>query len=424
MKAFTLPLLIAAMAYPCLGQAQDPSEAIADTKADGEIERADFSCMDHVDLNTLRGKPIKEAFLWKSHIEDISPLAGLPIKELVIFGCPVKDISPLKGMPLESLWIGSTRVTDISPLKGIPLKHLSLYASELTDISALEGMPLEDLDISMIDSGKITDLTPLKGMKLHWLNFNPNTVTKGMDIIRDMKSLEKINRQAPDEFWRDYDSDAPARKRLGELGVNFHGMGVAKDGSWGITFYGDDIQDLTVIKGLPINSLALDNSKITDLSPLEGSTVTRLNLSGMELKDLSALRKLRLKNLTIYSCPEMADISALKGMPLEHLLLSCPKVKNLSELHGMPLKTLDIQGTDVRDLSPLEGLSLERISVNIEKIGKGIKILRHMKSLKNINNLDVEHFWEEYDEVHGIKKKKTHQASPDGLCDPFSATTK
>jgi len=408
------------MAYPCLGQAQHHPDTNSETKADGEMERADFSCMDNVDLNTLRGKPINDVFLWKSHIEDISPLVGLPIKELVIFGCPVKDISPLKGMPLESLKLGYTKVTDISPLKGLPLKHLDLVDSELTDISALEGMPLEGLDIRMCESGKITNLTALRGMKLKWLNLNPNTVTKGMDIIRDMKSLEQINRQAPDEFWRDYDSDAPARKRLGELGINFHYAGIAKDGSWGITFYGDDIADLSVIKGLPINYLGLENSKITDLSPLEGSTVTRLNLNGMELNDLSTLRKLRLKSLIIYFCPKIADISALKGMPLEHLLLSCHKVKDLSALHGMPLKTLDISGTDVRDISPLEGLSLERISVDIEKIGKGIKILRHMKSLKNINNLDVEHFWEKYDEDHGNKKKKTHQASEDALRDPFA----
>jgi hypothetical protein len=363
MKAFTLPLLIAAMACPCYGQAQDPFEPDPDKEAAGETDSAVFyGGGGPVDLKSLCGKPIKElrllgrddltdissvaglkledVMLWKINVADITPLAGMPIKKLVIFGCPVKDLSPLKGMPLESLWVGATNVTDFAPLKGLPLNDLSLYSSEVSDLSPLAGMPLERLDLSVVDSGRISDLTPLKGMKLKRLDLDANTVSKGMDIIRGMKSLEEINRQTPDKFWLKYYADAPARKRLKELGIQFHHLGVADDGSWDLGFHGDDIRDLAVLKGLPVGALGLRKCPTGDLTPLEGSKIERLHLESTAVKDLSSLRKTSLKSLLLF-CPEVDDISPLKGMPLEYLLLDCPKVKGqrrMAWLSGLRIK--------------------------------------------------------------------------------------
>ncbi len=232
MKTFILLLLVSAQTYHCLGQHEDPfepSNPIQEELAERGSESAGFFGGDGpVDLKSLRGRPIKElqllacddltdisplvglkledVMLWKVDVEDISPLAGMPIQKLVIFGCPVKDLTVLKGMPLKSLWIGATNVADFSPLKGLPLTDLSLYSSEISDLSLLEGMPLESLNIQVVDSDKISDLTPLKGMKLKHLVFDADTVTRGMDVIRTMKSLEEINRMPADEFWRKYDA--------------------------------------------------------------------------------------------------------------------------------------------------------------------------------------------------------------------------
>ncbi|MCX6866793.1 MAG: hypothetical protein NTV46_11375 [Verrucomicrobia bacterium] len=239
MKAFILPLLITALTYPCLGQAQDPFEPSPEQQTEEESDRAAFfGGNGPVNLTSLRGKPIKnldllacddlkdispvaglklkDVMLWKIDIEDISPLAGMPIQKLVIFGCPVKDLTVLKGMPLKSLWIGATKVTDFSPLKNLPLTDLSLHSSEVSNLSPLEGMPLESLNIRV--TGKISDLTPLKGMKLKTLDFDSDTVTRGMDIIRDMKSLKEINRMPADEFWRNYDAQQIERKNKAEQG--------------------------------------------------------------------------------------------------------------------------------------------------------------------------------------------------------------
>jgi Leucine-rich repeat (LRR) protein len=429
MKFHTLSLVFAVMTYPCLGQAQDPFERATDDEAAETINSASFCGDEPVDLDSIRGKPIKnlslmgcgklsdisavagmkleDLELWKTQIKDISPLAGMPLKKLVIFGCPVKDLSPLKGMPLESLWIGATEATDFSPLKGLPLKHLSLYSSVVTDISPLEGMPLEDLDLSTFDSGRISDLTPLHGMKLKRLVFHANTVTKGMDLIRDMKSLEEINQQTPTEFWRKYDADTPARNRLRELGIHYRTFDVADDGSWSLGFHGDDIGDLSVLKNLPVSTLSLQESTIEDLSPLEGSKITCLNLHGTTVKDLSPLGKTSLKTLYLF-CPKVDDISPLEGLPLEYLHLGCPKVTDVAALRGMPLNTLFITGTGIRDVSSLEGLPLEFLFVDLKRITRGIETLREMKSLKHINNQDAKKVWQEHDAdpIHNGTKMK------------------
>jgi hypothetical protein len=59
----------------------------------------------------------------------------------------------------------------------------------------------------------VADLSPLKGMNLTEVAITPKNITKGMDVIRQMKSLKTIvsgTREKeyfqPDEFWKRYDA--------------------------------------------------------------------------------------------------------------------------------------------------------------------------------------------------------------------------
>jgi hypothetical protein len=56
-----------------------------------------------------------------------------------------------------------------------------------------------------IDNTGITDLTPLKGMPLEEIRLTPKNITRGLDILRDVKSLKTIGigEQAwpAAEFW-------------------------------------------------------------------------------------------------------------------------------------------------------------------------------------------------------------------------------
>ena len=272
MKAFTLPLLIAAMACPCFGQSQDPFEPAPDKEAAEETDSAAFFGGEGpIDLKSLRGKPVKQlgllgcddltdissvaglkledVMLWKINVADITPLAGMPIKKLVIFGCPVKDLSPLKGMPLESLWVGATHVTDFAPLKGLLLKSLLLFCPEVDDISPLKGMPLEYLlldcpkvkDISalhgmplhtlFIRGTNVRDVSPLEGLPLEDLFVDIDRIDEGIKVLKCMKRLQRINNHDVEQVWNEYakpivltraeacaDADLVAMGTIGEPG--------------------------------------------------------------------------------------------------------------------------------------------------------------------------------------------------------------
>ena len=87
----------------------------------------------------------------------------------------------------------TVNVTDISPVRAlVRLKTLVCGGSN-------QG------------KGKLIELTPLDGMKLTEIHFNPKNISKGIDLIRQMKSLEMIGVTLqevflPDEFWKKYDA--------------------------------------------------------------------------------------------------------------------------------------------------------------------------------------------------------------------------
>jgi hypothetical protein len=74
-------------------------------------------------------------------------------------------------------------------------------------LAYFKGMPLMSL---WIYNTGITDLTPLQGMPLEEIRLTPKNITRGLDILRDMKTLKTIgvgwNQAWPAaEFWERYD---------------------------------------------------------------------------------------------------------------------------------------------------------------------------------------------------------------------------
>jgi hypothetical protein len=69
-----------------------------------------------------------------------------------------------------------------------------------------KGMPLRVL---WIHNTGITDLNPLQGMPLEEIRLTPKNVTRGLGILRDMKSLKTIGTGDQSwpaaEFWERYD---------------------------------------------------------------------------------------------------------------------------------------------------------------------------------------------------------------------------
>jgi len=120
----------------------------------------------------------------------------------------VSDLGPLAGMKLTSLSVRDCPVTSLRGLENMPLTHLCCLGAPVKDLGPLKGMLLKELHIG---STKVTDLTPLAGMNLQVFSFTPKNITKGVDIVRGMKSIRSIRFDTryhidPEEFWKKYDA--------------------------------------------------------------------------------------------------------------------------------------------------------------------------------------------------------------------------
>lgn len=93
----------------------------------------------------------------------------------------------------------------------LPIERLDLMETDVSDLSPLKGMNLSYLRWT---DGNISDLTPLEGMHLIELEFAASAITNGLDMLREMESLVRINQTPAKDFWKQYDSQqAAARKK-------------------------------------------------------------------------------------------------------------------------------------------------------------------------------------------------------------------
>jgi hypothetical protein len=163
------------------------------------------------DLSPLKGMRLTKLSLKLSKVSDLSFLKGMPLISLDLAYSPASDLSPLNGMPLTWLACNSTKVTDLSPLKDMPLTCLWAANTQIDDLTPLKGMPLTELTIH---NTRISDLSPLKGMPLIRLLFTPKNIRKGIEAIREMKTLTEIGIEIDrdkdcwpaSEFWKKYDA--------------------------------------------------------------------------------------------------------------------------------------------------------------------------------------------------------------------------
>jgi hypothetical protein len=58
----------------------------------------------------------------------------------------------------------------------------------------------------LADCNGVRNLTPLEGMALIEFNVVPKIITTGLDVVRKMKSLGRINYMPAGEFWKKYDA--------------------------------------------------------------------------------------------------------------------------------------------------------------------------------------------------------------------------
>jgi tetratricopeptide (TPR) repeat protein len=156
---------------------------------------------------------------------------------------------------------------------------------------------------------------------------------------------------------------ALVRKRLSEW------LGLSRAGDVVLTFDHEirvtlpPVADLSPLKGLPIDRLNIDGSKATDLAPLRGMALSSLSMNDVAVADLGPLRGTPLRELRMNNAP-VADLSPLKDAPLEEFSAVGCEIEDFSPLRGKPLRTLVLdRNPGTLSLEILAGAPLANLSV-------------------------------------------------------------
>lgn len=159
------------------------------------------------DLSPLKGMPLKKLYIGKSKVTNLAPLQGISLETLNISGCKISDLTALKEMPLKYLWLNESKVIDISPITNCPLISLTLHKTKIKDITPLKYC--KTLRQLHIGNTKVKDISPIKDLQLTWLIYSTRMVTNGLEITKQMPSLQEIgttleNKRQPEKFWALY----------------------------------------------------------------------------------------------------------------------------------------------------------------------------------------------------------------------------
>lgn len=141
--------------------------------------------------------------------------------------------------------------------------------------------------------------------------------------------------------------------------------------------------DLSLLRAIPIQSLVLSGKDISNIGPLKGLPLCSLCLLDTKVEDLTPLEGMKLTSLFLGG-PLIKDLSALRGMPLISLQLRNTNVRDITPLRNAPLTTLFLNDAPVENLSPLKGMHLEYFSFSPKHVKTGIDVIRAMKTLKGI----------------------------------------
>lgn len=133
------------------------------------------------------------------------------------------------------------------------------------------------------------------------------------------------------------------------------------------------VKDLSPLRGMQLQKLYLSRSPVRDIGPLEGMSFDELNLVETQVGDLTPLAKSQAIRMFWLTGSPVESIAALKNVQMESLTLHRTKVKDLSPLSANPLRRLHIGETPVEDLSPLKGMSLARLVFTPANIKAGIE---------------------------------------------------
>ncbi len=414
--------------------------------ADGFMN-LDFAALPLDSLAALSGLPVRRLVIKATKVSDLTPLRGMPLTVLDASETPIKDLTPLAACPsLTSLDVSQTGVTDLRALTGLKLERLALSQTAVQDLGPILRMPLRAL---FFDDTKVEDLLPLTTCPT-LESITLSTSTHNLNLLRKLPAVRRISTkrdtlngqpaQTAAAFWTEFDTGGKTREAQTKLNAALAKLQTLSgwkeksfekrpDGTYKFDLRDVGINDLSPLRDLPVSVLDITATAVTRLAPIVNcpihelyavdcaigdlATLGRLPLERLSMTqyndgDLQHLRNLKLRRLRVFgrsNMPLIADLSPLKGMPLESLVaegyldlenlkalqgaplteLFIPGsgVKDLNPLRRLPLTVLDVRGTRITDLAPLRNLALTRLDLMYTEV-RDVSLLADCKTLKEL----------------------------------------
>ena len=244
---------------------------------------------------------------------------------------PVRALRGLRVFYCRGNQIYQGNVTNLEQLRGMRLMSISIKDSPLRDLSPLIGMPLSHVAFYRTS---IADLGPLQGMPLEHVQFDVRLFDEADEAVLSSLPLREINGsygvgQPIDEFWK----ALADRRKAAQQFVDATSKLKPIDRFSAVVAKLDETHGAGVVRCAP---------------KLEGQTLVEVEVhlasKDADLTPLMALTEL--KKLTLHDCVPWQDLSCLKFLPLEALTCnedaayknnrSLRAIKTLRTINGMP----------------------------------------------------------------------------------------
>lgn len=203
------------------------------------------------------------------------------------------------------------------------------------------------------------------------------------------------------------------RSTLHRMGLRptMHNHGVYQDGTISLNLSGQDVSDISLLYGMPLQELSLENTKVLDLSPIgECHTLRELNLSSTPVSDLTRLNVVNLQELKLNGT-QVTDLRPIAHLDLSSLDISGTQVRDLSPLTNMNLEALYIYKTPIIDLTPVAHMAPRYFGFSEDLLPEGPNGTDIVRGWTNctINMYSYSHvFWKEY-----VERKQKRTAEPE-----------
>ncbi len=145
---------------------------------------------------------------------------------------------------------------------------------------------------------------------------------------------------------------------------------VDPDGSLSLHLNGEkSLDQVSFLRGIPLNELFISGTQVSDLSPLAGMPLRNFDIGESRVTDITPLARMPLQRIVLSGA--VTDISALRGAPLEVLLINPARGRGPSDfsvLRDMPLRELIVPGGEFSDLRLIEGKAMTIVTIDSSKV--------------------------------------------------------